>query len=388
LSTIRGKGINWLKAFPAFYLLISSLLSITVFYRFFMPSNQIIKLSDYSLYLVFFSIVPVMCAIYLLVRTLTAKCLSRLQLTASILLAGVWLVSITAGFMGRSFPFEYLYIWITVPTAYVFSARWNKNGRLNWSKKLKIFAIACFAVAIIMPNIVTLFGMNYVVGETQSLINVQDKVSYIDYRVNALTTYTWHFRANLDNWKFLLSGAGQCGEMALLSNIIMQSSAVTSRIVGIPGEHAFVEVKVNDDWMVADGSTLINRTAFGERRINDVGSLSYALSESADSFIELTQYYVPTDTVIINVTRNGEPVADASIVLVRSGTLSAILPSTDRTFHTDVNGETLLHLGKANFVREYQGTDTFYIIYVDGAPTKYNVTSTGTGLTKTVNVAL
>jgi hypothetical protein len=387
LPTIQGKGLNWLKAYPVLYLLTSLLLSITVFYRFFMPSNQVIQLSDYFLYLTFFDVIPAMCAIYLFVKTLAAKCSSRWQLVAGILTV-VWLTSLMAGFRGISFPYEYLYIWIPVPVAYVLLAKWDKNRRLNWSQRLKILAVTCFTIAVLIPNVVALFGVNHVVGETQTLIDIQDKVSYIDYRVNALTMYTWLFRANLDNWKFLLSGAGQCGEMASLSNSMMQSSALTSRIVEIPGEHAFVEVRVNDDWMVADGSTLINRTAFGEKRIRDIGSLSYALTETVDSFIELTQYYVPTDTIMIKVTRNGEPVADASVVLERSGVLSARLPSADCSFHTDVNGETILHLGKANFVGKYQGTDTFYVVYVDGMKTKYTVTSTGTGLTKTVDVAL
>lgn len=228
MVTTQEKGINWLKAFPILYFLASLLLSITIFYRFFMPSNQVIQLGDYFLYLTFFNVVPTICAIYLFVKISIAKFSIKWQLVAIILLA-VSLTSLVIGFMGISFPYEYLYIWIPVPVAYLLLAKSDENRRLSWSNRLKILAVTCFAIAVLMPNAVALFGLSHVVGETQTLVDIQDKVSYIDYRVNALTKYTWLFRANLDNWKFLLSGAGQCGEMASLSNIIMQSSAMTSR---------------------------------------------------------------------------------------------------------------------------------------------------------------
>jgi hypothetical protein len=140
--------------------------------------------------------------------------------------------------------------------------------------------------------------------------------------------------------------------------------------------------------MVADGSRIVSRNETAQKRIHDVGCLSYIIAPSKNSFIELTQEYVPTDLIVISVTKNGEPMAGTQVKLFRSGTLSAQLPSVDRSFVTDTNGTVVLHLGKSHFVSPYQGTDDFYRIWVGGQETKYAVTSTGAGQTIPVNVIL
>jgi hypothetical protein len=325
LKTPNPRRLNWVKIWPVLYLFASLLISITITVRFFLPLNKIIQSTNYLLYIAFFNIIPVGAALYILLKTLKLK-LSNKWFVPTALLSAISIVSILVGFEGISFPYEYLYLWIPVPLVYLLSIRWKRNDKLQWSKSVKLLVVAIFTIAILLPNLVTFVGVNQVLVKTESLEKIQNKISFINERVNTLTMFTWVFRASFDNWKFLLSGAGQCGEMAASSNDLMQKSGLTSRIVDIPGEHAFVEVKVNGEWMVADGSNVINRTAYGQRRIADPGSLSYAITETPNSFIELTQYYVNTDTIIINVTRNGEPVADASVVLVRSGTLPARLP--------------------------------------------------------------
>lgn len=183
-------------------------------------------------------------------------------------------------------------------------------------------------------NLAVFAGTNQIINKTSSLPSLTDKVSYLDDRVNALTEYTYCFRAGLDGWQFLLSGAGKCGEMATLTNILMQESGLKPRIVTIPGERQFAEVSVNGTWLVVYGPSIVNETTYGQIRIADPGSLSNAIVENSNSFIELTADFVPTDTIIINVTRNGEPVAGASVTLVRSGTLSAQLPDLGLSFHT------------------------------------------------------
>ncbi|MGA2522518.1 MAG: hypothetical protein ABSF65_00025 [Candidatus Bathyarchaeia archaeon] len=60
-------------------------------------------------------------------------------------------------------------------------------------------------------------------------------------------------------------------------------------------------------------------------------------------------------------------------------------------FHTDSNGTITIHLGKIGqgaYNSEFEKTDPFYQIYVNGEPTNYRVNSTGTGLNTLVQVNL
>lgn len=387
MPTINVKSIDWSKIHPLFYLLISLLLSTAITARFFLPLNPTILSTNYAFFVIFFIGLPVSAIVYLTLKIHTLK-LSNKWFLLSLLFLVEWAALITLWATGNSLGYEYLYLWIPVPLAYFVSIKWNKKTKLFGSKRAKFLAVACFTLAIIVPNLAAVIGMNCVLTNAKSYYRIQDKVSYIDDRVNALTFYTWVFRSNLDNWKFLLSGAGQCGEMATASYNLMQTSGVDARIVDIPGEHSFVEVNLNGTWMVADGSQIISRNETAQKRIQDVGSLSYITAPSQNSFIELTQQYVPTDTIVITVTKNGEPIADAPVKLFRSGTLSAQLPSIDHSFYTDTNGIITLHLGKTYFIYPYQGTDNYYRIWVDGQKTIYTVTSTGTGQTTPVNVVL
>jgi hypothetical protein len=112
--------------------------------------------------------------------------------------------------------------------------------------------------------------------------------------------------------------------------------------------------------------------------------------------VELTQEYVPTDTITIRVTRGTAPVVDASVNLVhelRYGTSSypVALPGDGFSFRTNDNGTIVIHLGKicqGAYNSEFSKTDPFYQIYVDGQPTDYKVNSTGTGLNTFVPVNL
>jgi hypothetical protein len=373
--------ISWLLIS---FVLVSFLLSITILARFFLPLNQNIQLANYLLYCIFFLVLPGIAVFYLMLKVDKLKLSRRWQLL-SWYVAIIWL-TVFALDVFQVPSYEYLYIWIIVPLVYFLSNSWNKDRvQRQKSKRMKLLVVTCLLIAIIMPNLVTIIGSTQLVANV-SQMPLQDKVSYIDERVNSLTEYTWVFRSQWDNWKFLISGAGQCGEMATATNNFIHSASLTSRIVDIPGEHDFVEVWVNGKWMVADGSNLVNQTSYGRIRTDSVGSLSYALTMSAGSFIELTQEYVPTDTIIINVTRNSQPIANIPITLVRTGALSATIPSSDRPFYTNADGIVTLHLGAARFIDAYEKTTNYYIIYANGQPTPYNVTSTGSGLTTEVFV--
>lgn len=381
--TIKGRGISWLLILN---ILCSFLLSLTILIRFFLPINQGIQLANYFLYLILFIALPAVAVFYLLFKAEKLRLSKKWKILCWSLLV-VWVTVLVFGFYMLP-TYEYVYIWIPVFLAYLLPTYWSKKiVRPFRLERAKILAVACFAIAILMPNLIALMASSQIIANASEM-PLQDRVSYIDERIRSMTEYTWVFRSEFDSWKFLLSGAGECGEMAIASNNFIHSSGLISRIVDIPGEHDFVEVWANGEWKVADGSNLINRTAYGEIRIESVGSLSYALTVTEGSFIELTQYYVPTDIIVISVTKNGEPVANLPITLVRTGSLPATIPSSNQPFQTDVNGEVRLHLGATDFVGLYENTTKYYVICVNGSPTPYNVTSTGSGLTIPVNVLL
>lgn len=129
----------------------------------------------------------------------------------------------------------------------------------------------------------------------------------------------------------------------------------------------------NAFWVVRDTTPFLEhfRLAFFQaiKRILDssgeesqgVGSISYVVAYTENSFVELTQQYLSTDTIIIRVARNGEPLADAEVVLEhRFGKLTTQLPCDGRTFHTDVNGTVTLHLGKPYYINDLIGSEEYY----------------------------
>ena len=204
-------------------------------------------------------------------------------LTGSFLLLFAWFVLVLMSY-NLLISYEYLFLWIPVPLAFVITSNVFWKG-----KRARFLMVTTIVIIALMPNLSVFLGTNQILNHTAGLPSIQEKIAYINDRADAMTHYTWVFRANKDNWKFLLSGGGQCGETASASLNLMLSSGVVARAVDIPGEHAFVEVNVNGDWMVSDGSVLITRSAMTEKRINDVGCLSYITAPTQNSFIELTR---------------------------------------------------------------------------------------------------
>jgi hypothetical protein len=249
-------------------------------------------------------------------------------------------------------------------------------------------------IAGLLPNIAAFVGVNSLMFQTASMGNEWEKASFISGRIAAITAYGWIPRAETDYWKFLLVGAGECGEMAMADTNLMSEAGLVARTVVFSGEdHAVTEVKIGGEWLVSDpgdyGAQLITRAEMTATRIRQVGSVSYAAAYTENGFIELTQQYVNTDTIVIRVTRNGEPLADAEVVLKhRFGNQITQLPCDDRTFHTDVNGTVTLHLGKPFYINEFKGSEEYYWVYVDGQNTGYNTTSTGTGQIHLVEINL
>ena len=208
------------------------------------------------------------------------------------------------------------------------------------------------------------------------------------------------FQSHEDLSKFLMSGAGACGETAMFEEAALEKLGFETMEVGFLGEdHAFVEVKTNLTWQVIDpgyGMTLVSRNYRASARINETGTISYVTGNYNGTFVELTQEYVSTDTITIRVTQGSKPMGDASVTLIhqlRYGTASyaVAVPGDNFSFHTDSNGTIVIHLGRIGegaYSPQFSQTDPFYQIYVNGQPTDYRVNSTGTGLSTFMPVDL
>jgi len=279
-----------------------------------------------------------------------------------------------------------------MPLMTVLYIKWKNAGK--GSRKTAVFLVSCITIAILLPNVTTYLSINNLLNQAASISNNWEKASFISGHVIGMTAYGWSPRAGMDYWKFLLTGAGLCGEMAMAGTNLMNAAGLEARRIVFPGEdHSFIEVNIDGDWLIADpgdyGSKLVTRTEMTTRRVGTIGSVSYVAAYTEDSFIELTEQYVNIDTIVIRITRNGKPLACAQVVLKhRFEDRTVQLPCDDRAFHTDINGTVMLRLGKPYYVNKYKGSEEYYWIYVNGQNTNHNVTSTGSGQIQLVEIDL
>ena len=123
-------------------------------------------------------------------------------------------------------------------------------------------------------------------------------------------------------------------------------------------------------------------------------TISYVAAYLENGFVELTPEYVKTDTIIIRVTQDGEPLAGASVVLAHTlitdgNSRTQELPGNGLTFQTDTNGTVTLHMGQIEedvYIRSFIETQPFYRVQVNGNPTPLEVISTGTGITTELEI--
>ena len=274
---------------------------------------------------------------------------------------------------------------------------YNSEKKISKKKFVSLLAFVLL-MSSFLPHIATFTCYNTVKLQATSLDSPSERAIYVSDTIRATTTFNFplfdFFRSRKDFWKFLLIGVGACGEVATATANILEGLGFEARKVSFPGEdHAFVEVRIDNRWMVLDPgyyySEILTREQRAERRIQDVGSVSYVVVCNGDSFVELTQQYVSTDTIVIRITRNGEPLSDVQVVLKhRFGSLITQLPCDGCQFHTDVNGTVTLHMGNVHYINEFKGSEEYYWIYVEDQNTGYNVTSTGTGQVHFVEIDL
>jgi hypothetical protein len=262
------------------------------------------------------------------------------------------------------------------------------NSKKSEEKKLLSRKIAAFTLTIIvlMPYTVAFSSFNLALSHARATQDDTDRVELVSDYVRIVATSFWGLsgierkyitlhRASTDFWKFLMVGVGSCGEMAHAVKILFDNLNLESRLVSFPGEdHMFVEVKLNGTWLVVDPGYQLN---LGSRRLEKLGGLSYVVAYTDQGLIELTQYYVTTDRIVIRVTDNGEPIVNAKIVLSHTfmGNKMA-LPD----FYSNSNGTIELNLGPLTYNNsEVEPVEPYYWIYVNDKNTKLKANSIGSG---------
>jgi hypothetical protein len=271
--------------------------------------------------------------------------------------------------------------------------------RTNLSRRKVTLLLALLITAsFLLPQATAYVSHNTVLSQA-STKTPSEKASSIsnlvaDTNFNSPYFMNLGIRANNDFQKYLMDGVGACGEMAMSASTFLYELGLTARGVNLPGEdHEFVEVNINGTWMIVDPgyyqSQIVTREQRASDRVKEMGAISYVIAYVNSSFIELTQEYVPTDTIIIRVTNNGEPLTNTQIYLEHTFMGGQWrLPDATHVFYTGINGTVTLHLGSVSYNANAGSTDSFYRVHVNGINTGYTVTSTGTGKAQFIEVDL
>ena len=197
-------------------------------------------------------------------------------------------------------------------------------------------------------------------------------------------------------WDWIFFGSGACGEIAEISQTILTRRGLKAFIAGFPAEdHVFTVVNMSGTWLVIDPGcynevlTLRERVIY--RIIREEFNISYIIIYlNEEDFLEMTQEYVPCDTVIIKVTRYGIPVANVSITLVHKfQNYDHSIPGLGRCFRTNNEGIVVIHLGVPIYKRlECNTYEPYFWVCVNGKRTSYKVTSTGSYKTHYLHIEL
>jgi len=392
---------KYIRLYLFAYLVISLLFSLIVFVRLAFVSNT--KFLNIALYDVYYYVMPSI-AIFILwvfLKKANSEKQSERQFPSviawTLLITAVSLVLFVIDFCFNT-PLSYIiFPLIPVPmTCLYFNSKKLESKLL--SRKIAAFTLT---ITIFMPYVAAFSGLNSALSVARAEQSNTERVEFVSEYVRIATTSFWGLgviegryvsfhRASSDFLKFLMVGAGSCGEMAHATKAFFDNLDLESRIVILPGEdHMFVEVKLNGTWLVVDpgyGFNLVTREERGSRRLEELGGLSYVVAHTGQGLIELTHHYVTTDRIVIRVTENCESIANARIVLKHifmGNKLS--LPE----FHSDVNGTVELNLGLLTYNNsKIEPAEPYYWIYVNDQNTKLQVSSTGSGKSVYIEVDL
>ena len=277
------------------------------------------------------------------------------------------------------------------------------RSEISKVKVSKYIVIAILTFILFTPYVSAFLGLNRIVSTIKAIENEKYEAQLVSQYIRAITISFWGLQglerkyvsfhralrgSCLDFQKFLMNGVGSCGEMARATEVLLDNLGIESRLVSFVGEdHMFVEVKIDDRWLVLDPGyqlNLITRKERGARRLKDIGGLSYVVAYTDEGLVELTQQYVSTDKVVIRVLSNGEPIANAKVVLKHTFMgHEQLLPE----FYSDVNGIVELNLGPLSYNNsKIEPAEPYYWIYVNGHNTHLKISSTGSG--ETINIEI
>jgi hypothetical protein len=399
-NNIKMKCVNALrhltnaKHSSMLYLITSLLLSASILLRWQIPSCVWLRTINIGLFLLSY-VGGATAAFSYLLEVLFSNAPLRKGGTCTTLPIGIFVV-VSAALIVTS-PFAILpdYISLTLPVlfAYVaFLAKYKQDGK-HIRGQLQAFIALVLASSLILPHLTVFALQNNVMSTASAVSSPSERIRFIaSVARNALTANV--FRSGSDVWKYLMVGTGACLEIAVATEALLHKAGFEVRRVSLPGEdHTFVEVNVNNIWMVVDPGynflEPITREERAEARIREFGAISYVVAYSGSSIAEVTSSYVRTDTITIKITDGGEPLLNTPIHLVHKFMGRNLrIPTETTSFFTDSNGEVTFHLGALTFNEKAGEHDTCYWVYVNGQYAGYNVTSTGTGTTHLVQIDL
>ena len=300
------------------------------------------------------------------------------------------------------------YLTAAIPFVLILAAVYlRKSTSVIKTRKLFVLGLTLtFVVSIFLPYVGAFAGYNGIIDQASSIADQEQQVTFVSNTALTITGNAWVIqglvRAYDDFSKFLLSGGGACGETSIWEVETLKKLGFNARKVGLPGEdHSFVEVKLNGTWKIIDpgyGMFLVSRMERSERRVQEAGTISYVVAYMENGFVELTSEYVKTDTIVVRITQDGEPLVGASVTFVHTLVTDGFsrrseLPGNGFSFHTDINGTVTAHiglLGENVYNNSFVETDPYYLVYVNGepTPTPLRVTSTGRGIVKVVETDL
>ena len=364
-----------------------------------------ITLLNILLYDIYYYVMPSVAIIFLLVLLDNSNPnTSSIRRLYSLVALSLWLIAFSVLFFVDS-CLNIPYCNVTFPLILPVVCSFFKPKISSMRKLAKYMVIAILSLILITPYVSAFLGLNYAISVIKAIGNENDRARFVSQYIRAITISFWGLQglerkyvsfhralrgSCLDFQKFLMVGVGSCGEMARATKLLLDDLGIESRLVSFAGEdHMFVEVRINDKWLVLDPGyqlNLITRDERGTKRLEEIGGLSYVVGYTNRGFVELTQQYVSTDKIVIKVLNDGEPIANAKIVLkhIFMGHEQS-LPE----FYSDINGVVEINLGPLSYNNsKIEPAEPYYWIYVNGRNTHLKVSSTGSGKTTYIEVDL
>jgi len=183
------------------------------------------------------------------------------------------------------------------------------------------------------------------------------------------------FRFKEDFSSYTILGLGACAELAYIEKTILEGFNIQSRQIIFAEDHELLEVNINGTWLASDpgfGLWLISTWERGEIRLAEYGGVSLLYVKYSNPLVFVTENYVPTDTINLQVLKNGSAYSGGAITLTHEFQGK---PITISPIILDVDGKVTLKIGSMQYFPKANAED-YYRISIDGQEVA-NVTSYG-----------